>query len=145
MSVVILILGIIPAVVLPYSIHSVRSSYASSGFSNLIGVGYRLIFYMIAMLMGIALINLMSQKKTVFTHIGEASILVYAGSTFLAPHGYIILNKIFGFSKNNWFNLAMMTLYCIILVWVCAIPVFLKLYNLVLDKINSILFKKEHK
>ncbi len=144
-SVVILILGIIPAVVLPYSIHSVRSSYASSGFSNLIGVGYRLIFYMIAMLMGIALINLMSQKKTVFTHIGEASILVYAGSTFLAPHGYIILNKIFGFSKNNWFNLAMMTLYCIILVWVCAIPVFLKLYNLVLDKINSILFKKEHK
>ena len=136
-SVVILILGIIPAVVLPYSIHSVRSSYASSGFSNLIGVGYRLIFYMIAMLMGIALINLMSQKKTVFTHIGEASILVYAGSTFLAPHGYVLLDKLLSLSSHRIVNLVGMIVYCVCVVLFCSTPVFLQWYNHVINMINK--------
>lgn len=141
-SILILGLCIIPAVKLPYSIHSVRSSYQTAGFSDIFGIGYRIIFYIIALLMGYAVISITSRKRNVFTHIGEASILVYAGSTFLAPHGYLILNKIFGFSKNNWINLITMMIYCIILIWVCAIPTFLKLYNWILSKINYILFKK---
>jgi len=142
-GITILVISIIPAVVLPYSIHSVRSAYANSGFDNLTGIFYRLIFYTIAVLIGYSVINLMSQKKTIFTHTGEASILVYAGSTFLAPHGYIILDKIFNFSRNNWFNLIAMITYCIILIWICSIPIFLKWYNAILSKINSILFKKD--
>lgn len=143
-SILILALGIIPAVKLPYSIHSVRSSYRTAGFNNIWGICYRLVFYVIAILIGYAVIGVMSKKRNVFTHIGEASILVYAGSTFLAPHGYLILNKIFGFSKNNWINLIAMTIYCIILIWMCAIPSFLRLYNWVLSKINDLLFKKEN-
>ena len=49
-GVLILLAGSLPAVFLPYSIHSVRMTYGSVGFSNLEGIGYRVIFYVTAAL-----------------------------------------------------------------------------------------------
>lgn len=141
----ILLLGIFPAVSLPYAIHSVRMTYSSVGFGNIEGILYRGTFYLIAIIMGIALIRLMGEKKYIFTHIGYASILVYAGSTFLAPHSYVLLDKIFGISNNRIANMIFMIIYCITVVSICSLPVFLNWYNIVVNRINIILFGQGEK
>ena len=138
----ILALGIFPAVYLPYAIHSVRMTYESAGFDNVEGILYRLIFYLIATMLGAALICLMPEKKNIFTHIGESSILVYAGSTFLAPHGYVLINNVLGLSQNRILNMIGMILYCFIIVLICSIPIFLKWYNGIVSMINKWIFKR---
>ena len=141
LSAVILILGIFPAVFLPYAIHSVRMTYSSVGFGNIEGILYRIIFYLTATVMGLAFIRLVGEKKYIFTQIGYASILVYAGSTFLAPHGYVLIDKIFGISNNRVLNMIAMIIFCVVVVSVCALPIFLKWYNAVMNWINNLLFK----
>ena len=141
-AVIILMLGILPAVYLPYAIHSVRMNYSSVGFGNLEGMAYRLLYYVIAMLMGMALICLMSEKKNIFTNIGKSSILVYAGSTFLAPHGYVLLDKLLSLSSHRIVNLVGMIVYCVCVVLFCSTPVFLQWYNYVINMINKWLVKR---
>ena len=140
--VLILMLGILPAVYLPYAIHSVRMTYSSVGFGNLEGMAYRLLYYVIAMLMGMALICLMSEKKNIFTNIGKSSILVYAGSTFLAPHGYVLLDKLLSLSSHRIVNLVGMIVYCVCVVLFCSTPVFLQWYNHVINMINKWIVKR---
>ena len=141
-AVIILMLGILPAVYLPYAIHSVRMTYSSVGFGNLEGMAYRLLYYVIAMLMGMALICLMSEKKNIFTNIGKSSILVYAGSTFLAPHGYVLLDKLLSLSSHRIVNLVGMIVYCVCVVLFCSTPVFLQWYNYVINMINKWIVKR---
>mgnify|MGYP004506432667 CR=1 FL=1 len=141
-AVIILMLGILPAVYLPYAIHSVRMNYSSVGFGNLEGMAYRLLYYVIAMLMGMALICLMSEKKNIFTNIGKSSILVYAGSTFLAPHGYVLLDKLLSLSSHRIVNLVGMIVYCVCVVLFCSTPVFLQWYNYVINMINKWIVKR---
>ncbi len=140
-AVLILLLGIFPAYYLPYAIHSVRMTYASVGFSALEGIMYRLAFYLSAATMGMALLALMPEQKLKISRIGEASVLVYAGSTFLAPHGYVLLAGYLGLGENRVLNLAAIVVYCLVLVVVCAIPLFLKWYRYLLKKIEGLLLK----
>ena len=144
-AVIALAAGIIPAVYLPYAIHSVRMTYASAGFGNTEGIIYRLIFYVTAVIMGAAIICLMPGKETVISNIGKASILVYAGSTFLAPHGYVLIDKICRLSGNRIINMAGMIIYCLCLVLFCSIPLFLKWYNNILGMFNKWIFKGEER
>lgn len=144
-AVVALAAGVIPAVYLPYAIHSVRMTYASAGFGNIEGIVYRLIFYVTAVIMGAAIICLMPGKETVISNIGKASILVYAGSTFLAPHGYVLIDKICKLSGNRIMNMAGMIIYCMCLVLFCSIPLFLKWYNHILDILNKWIFKGDER
>ena len=141
-AVIVLLLGILPAVYLPYAIHSVRMTYESAGFGNIEGILYRLAFYAIAALMGAALICLMPGRKNVFGNVGKSSILVYAGSTFLAPHGYVLLDKVLGLSGNRILNLIGMVVYCLCLILICSIPIFLKCYNYVMELLNKWIFKR---
>lgn len=133
--------GAVPAIYLPYAIHSVRMTYSSAGFSNIQGILYRLAFYLIAFIMGIALICLMGEKESKFTQIGKASILVYAGSTFLAPHGYIILDKVLSLSDSRVLNMAGMIAFSFVVAYLCSIPFFLKWYNNIVTMINKLIFK----
>lgn len=141
-AVLVLALGMVPAIFLPYAIHSVRMTYSSVGFHNIEGILYRLLFYAIAVMLGIAILCLASERKTWYTHIGRASILVYAGSTFLAPHAYVILDRIFSLSENRFVNLLGMVCFSLAVVFFCAIPVFLKWYNAVLEWIQRLIFKR---
>lgn len=141
-AVIVLVAGIIPAVFLPYEIHSVRMTYSSVGFSNVQGILYRIVFYGIAVIMEMAIICLMSTKKTWFSHIGRASILVYAGSTFLAPHAYLVLDKFLSLSDNRVTNMIGMIVFCLAVIFVCSIPIFLKWYNTILEFINKLIFKR---
>ncbi len=141
-GVLVMLLGIIPAVYLPYAIHSVRLTYTDAGFGILEGIGYRLAFYAIATLMGAAIINLAPQKKSLMSYVGKASILVYAGSTFLAPHAYILVANALNLTQNRILNLIGMVLFCVALMAVCSVPIFLKWFNAVINFICKILFKK---
>lgn len=140
-AVAVLAAGMFPAVYLPYAIHSVRMTYASAGFGDIEGIVYRLIFYITAVIMGAAIICLMPGKETFISNIGKASILVYAGSTFLAPHGYVLIDKICQLSGNRIINMTGMIIYCMCLVLFCSIPLFLKWYNHILGMLNKWIFK----
>lgn len=142
-AVLILVLGILPAVYLPYSIHSVRMTYASVGFGAIEGICYRLVFYLIATAMGVAIICLMDGKESRLSQIGKASILVYAGSTFLAPHAYVIVDKVFHLSNSGVVNLIGMSVFCLAIIIICSLPIFLKWYNTVVVTINRYIFKEQ--
>lgn len=141
-AVIVLAVGILPAIYLPYALHSIRMTYSSVGFGNVEGIGYRLLYYIIATLMGAALICLMPEQKNIFTNIGKSSILVYAGSTFLAPHGYVLIDKMLSLSGNRIVNMAGMVIYCLCVVLFCSIPVFLEWYNYVINSINKWILKR---
>ena len=79
------------------------------------------------------------------SNIGKASILVYAGSTFLAPHGYVLIDKICHLSGNRIMNMAGMIIYCMCLVLFCSIPLFLKWYNHILGMLNKWIFKGDER
>lgn len=140
-AILILLLGILPAYSLPYAIHSVRMTYSSVGFDNLTGMIYRLIFYINAVLMGAAIINLMPARKSLISQVGVASILVYGASTFLAPHGYILIANIFHLSRNRILNFVGMLVYSFLLVMLCSMPVFLKWYKAILAFICNCVFR----
>lgn len=140
--IVVLLLGSVPAIFLPYEIHSIRMTYHSVGFNNLEGILYRIVFYIIAVLMGMAIICLMTDKKTIVSHIGVASILVYAGSTFLAPHAYLILDRMFSISNNRVVNLVCIVVFCIAVIFACSVPLFLKWYNKILECIINKVLRK---
>ena len=109
------------------------------------GIVYRLIFYITAVIMGAAIICLMPRKETFISNIGKASILVYAGSTFLAPHGYVLIDKICRLSGNRIMNMTGMIIYCMCLVLFCSIPLFLKWYNHILGMLNKWIFKGDER
>ncbi|MDO4978115.1 MAG: hypothetical protein Q4E53_12735, partial [Eubacteriales bacterium] len=83
-------------------------------------------------------------KKSWYSSIGKASITVYAGSTFLAPHGYIILNKFLNFSRDVRVNFIAMMIYCVVLVWVCSLPIFGEIFDGLCGLLNKSLFSEKN-
>ncbi len=135
----ILLVGIPVAYFTPYGMHSVRLTYEAEGFSNLQGVLMRILFYAIAFLMGAAIIQLMPARKTWISGIGKESLIVYAGSTFLSPHAYLLIASALHLRSNRALNLAGMIVFCALLVSFCSIPVFSQLYDMIMDGIKKIL------
>lgn len=142
-SVIILIVGIIPAVYFPYAMHSIRINYQDQGFSDLEGIMWRLIFYCIAFIMGLAIINLVSDKKTVLSQIGKYSILVYAGSTFLSPSGYAVLDHFFGISRSRVLNFVGIVLFCMLIVFIMSREWVAKLYTIIESRLTNFIFNKD--
>lgn len=138
-GVLILLIGIPVAFFTPYGIHSIRLTYEAEGFSNVQGLLWRILFYAVAFLMGAAIIQLMPARKTWISGIGKASLIVYAGSTFLSPHAYLLIASVLKLRSNRALNLVGMFVFCAVLVSVCALPVFGRLYDLIMDFIKKIL------
>ena len=138
-GVLILLAGIPVAFFTPYGIHSIRLTYEAEGFSNVQGILWRILFYAVAFLMGAAIIQLMPARRTWISGIGKASLIVYAGSTFLSPHAYLLIASVLGLRSNRALNLAGMIVFCAVLVSVCSIPVFSQLYDLIMDAVRKIL------
>ena len=71
------------------------------------GIGYRALFYLIAILMIGALINLFPDRENIFSQVGTNAILVYAGSSFAAPALYLLIAKFFAcrqcLGKPGWY------------------------------------------
>jgi len=140
-GVIIMGLGIIPAIVLPYSFRNVRFTYESVGLSNLAGIGYRILFYFIATCMIIAIINLMPQGKSKLSQIGENSIIVYVGSSICAPSLYLVLAKVLPVTANMWTNLLGIAIFSVFVAWFFSKMWIKKIYDWVLSKIYFCLYK----
>ena len=134
-GVFILLLGVIPAVVLPYNFRNVRFTYHYVGLENGIGMAYRLLFYVIAVLMILAIINLMPDKHSILSRIGENSIIVYAGSSFVAPFAYLLLIKVVPLEGNMYLNLAGIIIFSVIVTLFFSMKWIKKIYDWILEKI----------
>lgn len=142
---VILLLGVPFAYFTPYAMHSIRLNYESEGFSNLQGILLRILFYAAAFLMGAAIIQLMPARKTWLSGVGKASLIVYAGSTFLSPHAYLLVASALHLNSNRALNLIGMFLFSLVLILFFSIPVFGQIYDLIMNGIKKILLAPEKK
>ena len=139
----ILLLAIVPAVFLPYEFRNVRFTYPSVGLSNWVGMAYRLLFYAIAALMIVALINVMSSKKRWFSHVGTNAIIVYAGSTFAAPSLYLLIGKFIpALNGQTWINLLGIFVFAFAIVLFCAMPWIKRVYDWIMARILRICFRE---
>ncbi len=137
----VMLLGIIPAVVLPYNFRNVRFTYHYVGLDNITGIVYRLLFYCIAVLMIAALINLMPAKKYWFSKIGENSIIVYAGSSFAAPYVYLLIVKFLPIADNIYINFAGIVIFSILVAAFFSMQWIKWLYDWILDEIYRLVYR----
>ena len=138
----IMLLGIIPSVFLPYNFRNVRFTYVSVGLEPISGVLYRLLFYIIAVCMIIGIINLFTTKRTWLAKIGEASILVYAGSSFAAPTLYLLIANYIPVDGETILNFVAITVFAIVIAGIFSMEWISKLYYQILKLIYNILFEE---
>lgn len=137
----ILLAAILPSVVLPYEFRNVRFTYADVGLTASLGILYRILFYGIAFLMILALINLFSAKKTAFSRIGTNAILVYAGSSFASPALYLLLTHLVPLETSVPLNLFSMCLFSLCLVLFCSMDWIKRIYDWIMDGLVRLLFR----
>lgn len=137
--------AIVPSILLPYSFRNVRFTYESVGLSPEVGIGYRALFYLIAVLMIGALINLFPDRKTFFSHVGSNAILVYAGSSFASPSLYLLIARFLPIADNVWGNLASMTLFAAALVLFCSMEWIRRIYDFMMEGICGVIFRQDGK
>lgn len=142
-GVAIMLLGIIPSVFLPYNFRNVRFTYASVGLEPIPGMLYRLLFYVIAIVMIIGIINLFPEKRNWLSKVGEQSILVYAGSSFAAPTLYLLIARFLPVGGETVGNFIAITVFAIVICGLFSMNWVAAIYNKVLEIIEHILFKKE--
>ena len=113
----------------PYAMHSVRLAYSDAGFGPVEGIAWRLCFYLVATVMGAAVLGLAPAGKSFLSRIGEAALPVYAGSTFLSPHAYLLVAGRAGLPANRVASLAGMALFSFAVVWFCSLPPLLRAWR----------------
>lgn len=123
----------------PYAMHSVRLTYAECGFSPVAGIGWRLLYYAVAVATGAAVVGLAPSRRRFATRIGEASILVYAASTFLSPHVYLLVAGPLRLASNRALNLAGMAAFSVAVAVVFSAPAFLRAYRALMARIERLL------
>ncbi len=142
-GIVILLLGIIPAHFFPYAIHSIRFTYENQGFSNIEGLLWRLVYYIIATLMMGAIIIVTSDKNSIISKIGKHSIVVYAFSTFLSPSLYVLFDKIVHISRCPILNFFSMIIFCVFIILVASINWINEIFSAVIGFIAKILLQSD--
>lgn len=139
-GVIILCAGIIPAYFLPYNFRNIRFTYHYVGLNSGIGIVYRLLFYIIAVLMIFAIINVMPEKHNILSRIGENSLLVYIGSTFTAPYIYLFVARIFNLENYQWCNLIGIIVFSFIIALFFTQKWIKIIYDTVMNFICKIIF-----
>lgn len=138
-----LALAVIPAVYLPYHYRNTRFTYESSGIAPVQGMLYRLLYYLIASCMIAVVINLMTEKKTILSRIGENSIFVYGGLTFAAPHLYVAIEKDLPVKLSMLVNILLIVVFCTAAAFLFSFSWERKAFGKLTDGIYGIFFKEE--
>ena len=140
-AVCVLVLAVAPAVLLPYSFRNTRFTYRDVSLGPAAGMGYRLLYYMIAFCMIAVTMNLAAEKRTVLSRIGENALIVYAGSSFLAPHLYILIANGLHLADRMWLNLACIVLFSVLICFLLSFKWEMKLFLRMMGLLNGILFR----
>lgn len=120
---------------------SQKSAYHALDIGNLQGICYRGLGFVGALLMLFVLIQLCPDKPRPFTYIGDNTLVIYSFHlAFLYLIDYLGLN----FSTGNfWLQFLQVFLISAVTVLVLAVPVLSRLYSSFLNKIYSLITKKE--
>ncbi|WP_026883133.1 acyltransferase family protein [Clostridium akagii] len=118
--------------VVNYRFLYMSESYKSFGLGVVQGMLLRALFYILAIIVSIFIINLVSNRKFNLSKIGANTMIIYLG------HIYAIrfidtwvptLNSLTG-------NLLIIVIFSIIICAILSLPIFYKIYNYVFTKIN---------
>lgn len=123
----------------PYDMILFRINIFEIELSTSVVIICKLLFYPVA-LCGMWLIKNFITEKYVkgITNRAQNNMLIYIGSSFLAPYGYIVLyNLIQILQINVWINFLMIIIYCTFIIWFCSWGCWTKLYNLIFKRIIS--------
>ena len=104
---------------------------------------YRLLYYLIASCMIAVVINLMTEKKTILSRIGENSIFVYGGLTFAAPHLYVAIEKDLPVKLSMPVNILLIVVFCTAAAFLFSFSWERKAFGKLTDGIYGIFFKEE--
>ena len=64
--------------------------------------------------------------------------IIYIGSSFMAPYLYIVLyNMIPALQKNLAVNLAGIVVFTVFVIWFCSWNCWMKLYNFIFERVRS--------
>ena len=100
---------------------------------------YRIVFYMIAIAMLIAVINLTSEKKSILSKIGTNTMTVYILHLFTVP----ILEEFEFFKEQPYLFIGYTIIMTIVIVYVYSLPVVKHSYDFLMDKLVGILYRKK--
>lgn len=86
---------------------------------KLLGLLFRIMIYILSVLLSLAIMNLMSRKKCLLSYIGQHTLLIYLVHIFVIRAGFIYLKNI-TFTENKELNSCIILLLLILLViFVC--------------------------
>lgn len=100
---------------------------------------YRIVVYMVAIAMLIAVINLTSERKSKLFKIGSNTMTVYILHLFTVP----ILEKFALFKEQPYLFIGYTIIMTMIIVYVYSLPVVKRGYDYIMDKLVGILYRKK--
>ena len=124
--------------IIPQSILWGADSYGSLGLSCSRGIIYRLIQYIVSIIMCITILNLIPQNSIKFSYYGYRTMTIYLG------HGYIIfiISKIMPISKiNPYIGTMLFIIITLMSIWVLGSNIVFDIYNKLVKNFKKIIIK----
>jgi len=100
---------------------------------------FRILIYVVAILMGIAIINLTSEKKTFLSGIGISTMTIYVLHLYTIP----ILEKLEILKGHSYLYLVYSVFATFLIVFLFTRPVIKKGYDTVMDKLSGLIIKEQ--
>lgn len=100
---------------------------------------FRLIIYIVAFVMTFVLLNLSSSRKTFLSYIGTSTITVYVLHIFTIP----LLEKFEILENRPAYYLLYSVLMTAVITFIYSRPIVKRAYDISMDKLSSLLIKKE--
>lgn len=108
--------------------------YKYVGVENFKGMIIRIFQFCIAILISICLINLIPQKKSILSSIGQKTITVYLLSSFIQKILCVFIEKNnINLTDNNIIFMTFCSVSTILIVWICSFDKVYEIYNKVID------------
>ncbi len=114
-----------------------RKPYAQD--EQLKGMLIRILIYIIAFAMIIAITNLMTARKNFLSYIGTSTLTIYVLHLFTIP----VLAKIELFRKQPYLYLVYSFFIAALIVYIYSLPFVKKGYDLLMDKLTGLLIRKD--
>lgn len=118
--------------IIDYKFLYMSQSYKSFGFGIYQGILLRILFYILATLISVFVMNLFSRKKLNLSKIGGETLVIYLGHIYLIR----LLETFLPIFDSTIANLSVVIIFSILTCMILSLPIFLKIYNYIFGKIN---------
>lgn len=122
--------------IINYEFLYMSQSYKSFGLGIVQGVLLRTLFYILAILISIFVMNLVPNKKFNLSKVGENTLIIYLGHIYL-----IRLLDLFVPAMDSMIaNLCVILVFSFLICVILSLPIFHKIYDYVFAKINILYY-----